>query len=181
MDFETVQSTPTYRGTAFNVRRDRIRLPNGHLTEVDIVDHPSAVTMLPIDEGGRVWFVRQYRHAAGTHILELPAGTLHSGESTEACAGRELREEIGMAAGELLKLGEFFLAPGYSTEYMHVYLATGLRPDPLQGDEDEFLAVETIPLAEIDALVRSGAILDGKTLATIYLAMPHLMAFDRND
>lgn len=176
MDFETIQSSTTYQGTAFNVRRDRIRLPNRHMAEVDIVDHPSAVTMLPVDAQDRVWFVRQYRHAARAHILELPAGTLHPDESPEACAGRELREEIGMAAGELLKIGEFFLAPGYSTEYMHVYLATNLRPDPLQGDEDEFLAIETIPLAEVEALVRSGAILDGKTLATIYLALPHLGA-----
>ena len=88
----------------------------------------------------------------------------------EACARREIREETGQAAGELRKLGEFFLAPGYSTEYMHVFLATDLHPDPLPGDQDEFLSVEAYPLAEVFQMVERGEIQDAKTLAALMLA-----------
>ena len=133
MSFERVDSEMGYQGRAFNVRRDTVRLPDGQLARLDIVEHVGAVTILPLDETGRIWFVRQYRHAAGKVLLELPAGTLEAGEAPEACAAREVREEIGQAAGELQKLGEFFLAPGYSTEYMHVYLATGLHSRPAAG------------------------------------------------
>ena len=169
MAFEQVQSEIVYRGRAFNVRKDHVRMPNGLVTQLDIVEHVGAVTVAPLDEEGNLWFVRQYRHASGQDLLELPAGTLEAGEAPEACAAREIREEVGMRAGELRKLGEFFLAPGYSTEYMHVYLATKLSADPLPGDVDEFLSVERVPLAQVGGLVQSGAIQDGKTLAVMYL------------
>ncbi len=104
------------------------------------------MVILPVDDQGNLFFVRQYRHAAGLDLLELPAGTLDEGEAPEACARREVREETGMAAGKMEHLGGFYLAPGYSTEYMHVYLATGLHSDPLEADADEFLTVEVIPL-----------------------------------
>lgn len=158
-----------YRGRAFQVRKDHVRLPTGFVAQLDIVEHVGAVTIVPLDAEGQVWFVRQYRHATGKELLELPAGTVEPGEPPEACAAREIREEIGMRAGTLRKLGEFYLAPGYSTEYMHIYLATGLVPDPLPGDQDEFLSVVRYPLAEVERLVQSGEIQDGKTLAGMYL------------
>ena len=138
MRYETVHSEKKYAGKAFDVRRDEILLPDGQVAQLDIVEHVGAVTLIPLDETGAIWFVRQYRHATGKDLLELPAGTIEPGEPAEQCARREIREEIGMAARELKKVGEFFLAPGYSTEYMHVFLATGLYPDPLPGDPDEF-------------------------------------------
>jgi ADP-ribose pyrophosphatase len=121
-----------------------------------------------------VYFVRQYRHSAGGEILELPAGTLEPGEEPEACALREVREEIGMSASRLEKLGEFFLAPGYSTEYMYIFLATGLRPDPLPGDEDEILQVVSLKPARAFELISERQIRDAKTLAALYLAQPYL-------
>lgn len=170
MEFETVTSKMMYQGRAFNVRRDQVRAPNGQVLDLDIVDHSGAVTILPIDEQGQVWFVQQYRHPTGKLLLELPAGTLKPGEAPELCAQREVREEIGMAAGKLAKLGEFFLAPGYSTEYMHVYLATELYPAPLPGDEDEFLSIVRVPASQLNTLVASGEIQDGKSIAALYLA-----------
>jgi ADP-ribose pyrophosphatase len=119
--------------------------------------------------------VRQYRHAAGQELLELPAGALEPGEPPEACARREIREEIGMAAEKIQKIGEFFLAPGYSTEYMHVFLATGLRRDPLPGDPDEFLSVETYPVIEVLRMVAGGEIQDAKTLAALLVAQRWLV------
>jgi ADP-ribose pyrophosphatase len=176
MSFEILKSETVYQGKAFDVRRDLIRLPNGNQTWLDIVDHPAAVTIVPIDPGGRVSFVRQYRHSAGGEILELPAGTVDDGEEPDACALREVREEIGMSASRLELIGQFFLAPGYSTEYMYIYLATGLHPDPLPGDEDEFISVESLPYDRALELIAEGQIRDAKTLAALCLAQPYLGA-----
>jgi len=172
--YQIIQSSKEYRGRAFDVRRDEVRFPNGRTANLDIVEHVHAVTILPIDADGEVWLVRQYRHPAGIEILELPAGTLEPGEDPLACAYRELQEEIGMGAGSLKKIGSYFLAPGYSTEYMHVYLATDLFPSNLPQDEDEFLTVERLPITRVFEAVRSGGIQDAKTLASLYLAQPFL-------
>ena len=102
MDFENISSEVKYRGRAFNVRRDQVRAPDGQILNLDIVEHIGAVTILPLDEQDQVWFVRQYRHASGRKLLELPAGTLTPGELPEDCAAREVREETGMAARRLV-------------------------------------------------------------------------------
>ena len=127
-----------------------------------------------IDDRGRVWMVRQYRHSAGQILLELPAGTLEPGEDPRVCAARECREEIGMAPSQLTPLGEAFLAPGYSTEYMYFYLATGLTPAPLEADQDEELAVEPIAPGALAERIASGDLRDAKTLAALYLAKDRL-------
>jgi ADP-ribose pyrophosphatase len=168
--FTTIQTTKMYKGRAFDVRVDEVRLPTGAHANLDIVEHVDAVTILPVDENDRIWFVQQYRHPAGDVILELPAGTLEHAEDPLVCAQREIQEEIGMGAGSLKKLGGYFLAPGYSTEYMHVYLASDLYPSRLPGDEDEFLDVVSCPVPRVLEAVRSGKIQDAKTLASLYLA-----------
>lgn len=168
--FETLQSIEQYQGRAFSVRQDQVRMPNGRITQLDIVEHCGAVTILPLDENENVCFVRQYRHATGEELLELPAGTLEDGEPPIECARREIQEEIGMAAADMQKVGEFFLAPGYSTEYMYVYRATGLTPSVLPGDDDEFISVERIPLPDVLKMARNGQLRDAKTLAALMLA-----------
>jgi ADP-ribose pyrophosphatase len=174
MPFELLKTEVVYNGRAFTVRRDRLRLPDGHETRFDIVEHVGSVIIIPLDGRGNLLFVRQYRHAAGLDLLELPAGTLDEGEAPEACAHREIREETGMAAGTMRSLGGFYLAPGYSTEYMHVYLATDLHPDPLEADADEFLTLEAIPLARALEIARAGEIPDAKSLAALLLAQSAL-------
>jgi len=156
------------------VRRDEVRLPNGRTSRLDVVEHTGAVTLVPFDEEGRIWFVRQYRHPAGGMLLELPAGTLEEDEPAETCALREIREEIGMSAGALLKLGEFYMVPGYSSELMHVYLATALQPDALPQDADEFIEVERIPAQRAFEMIEEGQIRDAKTITGLLLARPHL-------
>lgn len=174
MPFELLKSESVYRGRAFTIRRDHLRLPDGRQTRLDIVEHVGSVVLIPVDEKGNLLFVRQYRHATGLDLLELPAGTLDKGEAPAACARREVREETGMAAGKIEALGGFYLAPGYSTEYMHVYLATDLRPDPLEADADEFISVEKIPLAEALAMAARGDLPDAKSLAALFLARSFL-------
>jgi ADP-ribose pyrophosphatase len=174
MTFELLKSEIVYPGRAFKIRRDTLRMPDARIASFDIVEHVGSVIILPLDADGQLLFVRQYRHAAGLDLLELPAGTLDKDESPEVCATREVREETGMAAGKLEPLGGFYLAPGYSTEYMHVYLATDLRYDPLEADEDEFLTVERFPLKEALVIFESGEIQDAKSLAAILLARKYL-------
>ncbi len=174
MTFETISQETIYHGKAFNVRHDEVKLPNQRHMHVDVIEHPGAVTILPIDDEGRILFVRQYRHAVGRELLELPAGTLDADEPAESCAYREIREETGFAAGKMVKLGEFFLAPGYSTEYMVVYLASELSRDPLPKDQDEFITLQPIPRDQAYQMAFSGELLDGKSLAALMLAGPHL-------
>ena len=174
MSFKTIQSKSVYQGKVFDVRQDQVELPDGHLTALDVVEHNGAVTLIPIDEQGQIWFVRQYRHPAQDELLELPAGTLENNEDPEKCAHREVREEIGMSVGRLEKIGEFFMAPGYSTEYMYVYLARELSPAPLPGDEDEFLQVEKFPIEKVFEMAEQGQFKDSKTLAALYLAQRFL-------
>jgi ADP-ribose pyrophosphatase len=170
MSFETIYSEIVYQGRAFDVKRDQIRLPNAKTTELDIVAHPSSVTLIPSDDEGFIWFIRQYRYPARQNLLELPAGVLEAGEDPETCAHREIREEIGMAAKNLKKIGEFFLAPGYSTEFMYVYQASGLHPDPLERDADEFITVERFHPKQVMQLIADGKIHDCKSLAALYLS-----------
>ncbi len=178
MPYQTTSSRLVYRGRAVGLRVDHVRLRNGQTAEWEVVEHPGAVAMLPLDDEGRLWFVRQYRHAVAREMLEVPAGTMKPDEDPAACAARELQEEIGMAAGRLEKLGEFYLAPGYSQECMHLYLATDLTPANLPQDPDEDLAVERIPVAEAFALARAGRLPDSKSLAALLLARPHLPGLD---
>ena len=175
MSFQLLRSEIVYPGRAFTIRRDTLRLPDGHETKLDIVEHVGSVVILPLDSDGCLLFVRQYRHASGLDLLELPAGTLNKGEKPEECAHREVREETGMAAGKMEPLGGFYLAPGYSTEYMHVFLATDLRHDPLEADADEFLTLERIPVADALAMCGRGEIPDAKTLAAVLLAGNRLL------
>ena len=173
MKFDLIQSKVVYQGHKFVLRNDRVQTPNG-VVDLDIVEHHGSIVLVPLDEKGQIYFVRQYRHAAGQEMLELPAGTLEPGEAPEACAAREIREETGMAAASLREIGAFYLAPGYSSEYMHVFLATGLSHSPLEADADEFLSVEILSLAEALKLAETGQLPDSKSLAALLLARPYL-------
>ncbi len=175
MPFKTIHSEIVFTGKVFRVRKDAVEFPQGKIINLDIVEHNPAVTLIPLDDQGRLWFVRQYRHPAGQELLELPAGVVEDGEEPDECARREVREETGMKAGSLRKIGEFLLAPGYSTERMHVYLAKDLTPGPLQQDEDEFLNVEMIPVEQAYQMAYEGKINDAKSLATLFLARPYLL------
>jgi ADP-ribose pyrophosphatase len=174
MPFELLRTETLLKGRAFAVRRDWLKTPDGRETKFDIIEHGGSVVIVPLDAEGNLLFVRQYRHAAGGDLLELPAGTLDEDEEPEACAAREIREETGFAAGKLKKLGEFYLAPGYSTEFMVVFLATELAHAPLEADADEFLSLERIPINEAFEMAERGEMPDAKSLAALLLARKHL-------
>ncbi len=160
---------------AFDVERVHFRLPDGRERDYDLVQHVNAVTILPVDEQGKVHLVRQYRIGAEQELLELPAGVMDPGEEPEITARRELREEIGKDCGEMIRLGGFYMAAGYSTEYMHVFLALNLKDSPLDQDDDEFLTTVKVPLGELMEMVQDGRLADGKSLSTLLLARQELV------
>jgi len=174
MSFEVIESKKMFGGRVFDVRRDKVRKNDGGVMELDVVDHCNSVTILPLDEEGNVWFISQYRHPAGDFLLELPAGVIEAGETPGECANREIQEEIGMKAGRLEELGSFYLVPGYSTEFMYVFLARELSPSPLEGDEDEVIVVKKIALDQAFQMAESGLIKDVKSLGSLLLARPVL-------
>lgn len=160
-----VGSEPIYSGRVISVRVDLVRLANGRETTREVVTHPGAVAIVPLLPDRRVVLVRQYRHAVGRYLLEIPAGTLdRPGELLEAAAARELEEETGYRASRLAHLSDFFTAPGFCDERMALFVATGLT----QGDQglmdDEAITVETVALDEVPQLIASGDLTDAKTL-----------------
>jgi ADP-ribose pyrophosphatase len=169
MRYEVLGSEIVFQGKVFNVRLDQIRQPDGRIGRMDILEHAQAVTILPIDAEAKIWFIRQYRHSVGEEILELPAGVMEPDELPAEAAQRELREEIGMAAGKLDALGEFYLAPGYSSEYMYVFLATELYPAALKPDDDEAIEIVKVSAKEALSLAASGKVKDAKSLAALLL------------
>jgi len=175
MNFETVRSETVFQGKVFDLRQDEVRLPDGKTMALDIIAHRGAVTIIPLDDQGQIWFIRQYRHAAGKELLELPAGAQEEDEAPEISAQREIREEIGMAARELRELGGFYLAPGYSTEFLRIYLARDLYEAPLDPDEEEMIEIEKLPVGQAYDLAESGQVSDAKTLASLLLARPYLL------
>lgn len=174
MTFELLRSETLLQGRVFRIRRDHLKTPDGRETKFEIIEHGGSVIVIPVDEHGDVYFVRQYRHAAGKYLLELPAGTRDGDEPYRDCAAREIREETGMEAGNLQKVGEFFLAPGYSSEFMEVYLATGLKHNPLEADDDEFLSVEKYPVKQAIEMAERGDMPDAKSLAALLMVKPYL-------
>lgn len=157
----------------FDVTRSKIS-ENGLEYSRDLVVHPGSAVIVPYFEDETIALVEQYRHAAGERLLELPAGSLDEGETPEECAAREIREEVGFEAEKLEILTEFYVSPGFLTEKMTVFLATGLAHNPLAGDDDEFIDVKRLPLAEAALMARRNEFLDAKTMLGILFAETRL-------
>lgn len=160
---ETLSSREIYKGRTFDVRIDEIR--EDDLTyEREIVVHKGSAVIVPLFDDRTVALVRQYRHPAGKPLLEVPAGSLEEGEDPLTGAKRELEEEIGWTARSIEKLCEFYVSPGFLTEKMHLYLATGLTETAQSLDEDERIEIVRLPLEEALEQCRGGKIEDAKTM-----------------
>lgn len=171
--FPVASSQRAFSGVLINLRVDELALPGGGRARREVVEHPGGVTIVPLRDDGRLLLVRQYRHPAGRALLEFPAGGLDAGEEPLACAARELQEEVGYRAAKIEALGGFFLAPGYDTEYQHAFLAEGLTPSGLPGDDDEVIEVVPLTVAEALRAAETGGIEDAKTLAALLLLWRH--------
>jgi ADP-ribose pyrophosphatase len=159
-----------YQGRVVNLNLETVRLPNGATVELEIIHHPGAAAIVPMKDEETVLLIRQYRHAAGGYILEIPAGTLRPGEDPGACAARELEEEIGFRPSALEPLATFFTTPGFTDEVIHIYKATGLMPGKQNLDHDEVLEVVELPLREAIGRIGDGTIRDGKTIVGLQVA-----------
>ncbi len=166
----TISSRHIYSGRIIDVRVDTVRLQNGRESTREIVDHAPSICVVPVDAEGNVLMVRQYRKPTGGFLLEVPAGGIEEGESPEEATRRELQEEIGHTADRLESLSSFWLAPGWCSEYMYAFLATGLSPANLDSDEDEFIEVVRVPLSEALDVITSGQVQDAKSVASLLLA-----------
>ncbi len=175
MAFEKkIDGNTVYEGVIVNVRRDRAELVNGDIVGREVVEHPGGVTVIPVEDDGTVWCVRQFRYPIGREMLETPAGKLERGEDPAECAVRELSEETGLTADELIYLGPCCTSPGFSTEILHIYLAVGLRRGEMHLDPDEFLNVEKYSLTDLIGMVMRGEIDDAKTIIAVLKAEKYL-------
>lgn len=165
---KTLKTETIYNGRVFDVTLDTIREGEHEYTR-EIIVHKGSAVIMPVFDDGTIALVRQYRHAAGKYLLELPAGTLNEGEDPGVGARRELEEEIGVVAEKIEKLCEFYVSPGFLTEKMHLFTTSGLTETAQNLDDDEFVEVELYSMTELTEMIRSGEIEDAKTIVGVTL------------
>ena len=158
-----------YRGRIINLRVDQIHTDSGYRGIREIVEHPGAVAIVPIDERQQIVLVKQYRSAVGKNTIEVPAGTLSKGEDPLVCAHRELKEETGYQAAKLDRIGGVYTAPGISSEFIHLYLATGLTAGESATEEDEAIDLMRVSLNEALSMIHDGSINDAKSVSALLL------------
>lgn len=168
---EKVLSEETkYQGKVFTVKKLKIQLPDGKLADRDIVEHNGGAAICAVDDEGYIYTVVQYRIATGGEMIEIPAGKVENGENPRECAIRELTEETGLKAGNITHIASYYATPGYCTEKLHIYFATGLTIGNPDRDEGEFLHVRKYKIDELMKMIEEGKITDGKTIIAVQWA-----------
>ncbi len=161
----TLASEQIYHGRAVRLRVDTVEKPTGRRTTREVVEHSDCVAIVAVDDQNNILLVRQFRQAICKDLLEIPAGSIDPGECPEEAVRRELQEETGYFPGKVERLAGFYSAPGYSTEYLHLYLASALSPHPLYAEDTESIELVRISLDRIPGLISSGEICDAKSIA----------------
>ena len=167
-----ISSRKVYDGRIISVDVDTVRFPDGSVGELEMVRHPGASAVVPVLKGGRdpqVLLIKQYRYAADGFVYEIPAGRLDPGESPEKCAARELQEETGYTAKRLRQLTTIYTTPGFTDERIHLFIADGLSKGQSERERDEFLELFPVALSKAVGMIRSGQIVDGKTVIALLL------------
>jgi 8-oxo-dGTP pyrophosphatase MutT (NUDIX family) len=170
----TESITPVFSGRVIQVNVERVRLPNGNVADLEIIHHPGGAAVVAIDDEQRVCLLRQFRHAAGGWIWELPAGKIDNREPPLQTARRELTEEAGVGAAQWRSLGDYVSSPGVFTEVIHLFLATDLQPAQAATEAHEVIEVHWRPFEHVLAMAHSGELRDGKSLLGIFRAAPLL-------
>lgn len=170
-DAETLTSERIFTGKVFSVDRDRVTMPNGRTTEVDVVRHAKSVVIAPVPEPGKIILIRQFRYPINRFLWELPAGSIDEGERAEEAARRECHEEIGLVPGTVVRLTALYPTPGYCDEEMIFFRVSGLEKTDEQAhvDEDEDIEAQTFELRDAREMVRRGEIVDMKTIVALAL------------
>lgn len=172
MNYEekTVSEQHIYKGNIIDVERLTVTLPDGKLATRDIVRHPGASAVIPVNENEEIYMVRQYRKPLDAVSLEIPAGKLDHGEDPAVCAERELKEETGLTARQIIHIVSIHSTPGFSDEILHLYAAVGLQEGDACADDDEFIFTEKYKVEELINMVLDGKITDAKSIIGIFLA-----------
>lgn len=173
---KTVASQEIFTGRVLEFRVDTVELPDGSLATRELVHHPGGVAVVPVDDDGYVYLVRQWRKPYEEAVLEIPAGKRDKGEEPLPGAIRELGEETGLVAGKYTDLGSFYPSPGYVDEVIYLYLATGLKEGDAHPDDDEYVETEKIHIDTLVDMIMKNEIKDGKTIAAVLKAK---LALDR--
>ena len=171
---KTVSSEVRYDGKIIKLHIDKVICPNGKEALREIVRHPGGVAVVPVDDEGYVYMVRQYRIPYDAIMLEVPAGKLDKGENPDVAAERELREETGLVAEKIISLGNFYPTVGFCDEDLRMYIATGLKQGEADPDDDEFVEVEKIHIDTLADMIMNNEIRDGKTIASVLKAREYI-------
>ena len=166
---KTTSSKIVYRGGILNIRCDEVTLPSGRRATREVAEHADAIAVIAIDHDGKVLLERQFRQAAGKELLEIPAGSIEPGEDPAEAVRREMQEETGFLPRRVEKLGGFYSAPGWATEYLYLFLAADLVPSKLTADDTDEIKLEPVEVGKISQLVLSGAIQDSKSVAGLLM------------
>jgi ADP-ribose pyrophosphatase len=162
---ETLSTQVIFEGRVIKLRVDTVRTADGRRSTREIVEHAACIAVIAVDADDNILLVRQYRQAPGKELLEIPAGGIDEGEDIEAAVVREMQEEIGFRPKKVQHLCGFYTTPGFCNEYLYLYLATDLIPDPLSAEDTAGIAVVRVPVKEVLALIASGKVEDSKTIA----------------
>ena len=173
MSEKTLSSQLIYEGRAVKVRVDTIEMPSGRKTTREIVEHSDCVAIVAVDSEDKVLLVNQFRKAVEKELLEIPAGGMEPGEDPVTAVSREMQEETGYLPRKLERLGGFYSAPGYCTEYLHLYLATELVPSQLFAEDTEGITLVRVPLHQVASLITSGRICDSKSIAGLHIFLEY--------
>ena len=168
--YQIINSESVFNGKMFNINRDKVKLPTGQEQTRETLLHPGAVVILPKLEDSRLVLIKQYRHSVKKEIIEFPAGTLEKSEEITSCALRELREETGYGAKQIVSIGSYYPAPGFCNEIQHFFYADGLYQDKLESDEDEIIEVVYYSVEEFESLIRANEVIDSKSVAIYFKA-----------
>ena len=170
---KTLSTQIIYEGRVVRLRVDTVQMADGRETTREIVEHADCVAIVAIDADDNVLLVNQFRKPVESELLEIPAGGIDSGEKPETAVSRELREETGYSPGRVERLGGFYSAPGYCSEYLHLYLATDLIPSPLHAEDTDNISLVRVPTTEIPGLITSGRICDAKSIAGLLIFLEY--------
>ena len=167
---EPINQETVFSGRIVEARVDTLLAPDGRQITREVIHHPGAVAIIPIDSDDNALLVRQYRYPVGHDLLEIPAGVIEEGESPDDTAQRELREETGYASRNLRPLGGIYSSPGFCDEILYIYLARDLVESKLPADDDEDITLERVPMSGVGRLIRLGEIQDAKSVAGLLMA-----------
>ena len=170
---KTLSSNVIFDGQMLKLRIDTVQMPSGRTSTREIVEHRDVVVIVAVDADDNVLMVRQFRQPLGKELLEIPAGGIDGEETPEEAVLREMQEETGYLPRKIERLGGFYSAPGFCTEYMHLFLATDLTPSRLTAEDTEVIRLERLPISKISSLVTSGGLHDAKSIAGLLTFLEH--------